>query len=85
MVLPPTKRQEHPRRDGDPDRAKRELEHLNAQMRHPNVLKYVSCVKHRDHTVEIDMEYADASGAVIVPSALVRSCVQMNLRFTPER
>ena len=32
-----------------------------------------------------DMEYADASGAVIVPSALVRSCVQMNLRFTPER
>jgi cytochrome P450 family 142 subfamily A polypeptide 1 len=32
-----------------------------------------------------DMEYADASGAVIEPSALVRSCVQMNLRFTPER
>jgi len=32
-----------------------------------------------------DMEYADASGPVIVPSALVRSCVQMNLRFTPER
>ncbi len=32
-----------------------------------------------------DMEYADASGAVIMPSALVRSCVQMNLRFTPER
>lgn len=32
-----------------------------------------------------DMEYADAEGAVIVPSALVRSCVQMNLRFTPER
>lgn len=32
-----------------------------------------------------DMEYADASGPVIAPSALVRSCVQMNLRFTPER
>jgi cytochrome P450 len=32
-----------------------------------------------------DMEYADAEGAVITPSALVRSCVQMNLRFTPER
>ena len=32
-----------------------------------------------------DMEYADAAGAVITPSALVRSCVQMNLRFTPER
>ena len=31
-----------------------------------------------------DMEYADG-GPVIVPSALVRSCVQMNLRFTPER
>jgi cytochrome P450 family 142 subfamily A polypeptide 1 len=30
-----------------------------------------------------DMEYADG-GPVIVPSALVRSCVQMNLRFTPE-
>jgi cytochrome P450 family 142 subfamily A polypeptide 1 len=32
-----------------------------------------------------DMEYADGEGAVVVPSALVRSCVQMNLRFTPER
>jgi cytochrome P450 family 142 subfamily A polypeptide 1 len=32
-----------------------------------------------------DMEYADAEGTVITPSALVRSCVQMNLRFTPER
>ena len=32
-----------------------------------------------------DMEYADAAGTVITPSALVRSCVQMNLRFTPER
>jgi cholest-4-en-3-one 26-monooxygenase len=31
-----------------------------------------------------DMEYADAAGTVITPSALVRSCVQMNLRFTPE-
>ena len=31
-----------------------------------------------------DMEYTDG-GPVIVPSALVRSCVQMNLRFTPER
>jgi cytochrome P450 family 142 subfamily A polypeptide 1 len=31
-----------------------------------------------------DMEYADG-GPVIVPSALVRSCVRMNLRFTPER
>jgi cytochrome P450 len=31
-----------------------------------------------------DMEYADAAGAVITPSALVRSCVQMNLRFAPE-
>lgn len=30
-----------------------------------------------------DMEYTDG-GPVIVPSALVRSCVQMNLRFTPE-
>jgi hypothetical protein len=30
------------------------------------------------------MEYTDG-GPVIVPSALVRSCVQMNLRFTPER
>ena len=31
-----------------------------------------------------DLEYTDG-GPVIVPSALVRSCVQMNLRFTPER
>jgi len=31
-----------------------------------------------------DMEYADAAGAVVTPSALVRSCVQINLRFTPE-
>jgi len=32
-----------------------------------------------------DMEYADDEGAVVVPSALVRSCVRMNVRFTPER
>jgi cytochrome P450 family 142 subfamily A polypeptide 1 len=32
-----------------------------------------------------DMDYADGEGPVIVPSALVRSCVRMNLRFTPER
>jgi cytochrome P450 family 142 subfamily A polypeptide 1 len=31
-----------------------------------------------------DMEFADAEGAVIVPSALVRSCTQMRVRFTPE-
>jgi cytochrome P450 family 142 subfamily A polypeptide 1 len=31
-----------------------------------------------------DMEYADPEGAVVVPSALVRSCVRMNLIFTPE-
>jgi cytochrome P450 family 142 subfamily A polypeptide 1 len=31
-----------------------------------------------------DMEYADAEGAVVVPSSLVRSCVRMNLKFTPE-
>ena len=31
-----------------------------------------------------DMRYADSEGAVVVPSALVRSCVQMNLAFTPE-
>lgn len=32
-----------------------------------------------------DMEYADSEGAVVVGSALVRSCVRMNLKFTPER
>jgi cytochrome P450 family 142 subfamily A polypeptide 1 len=32
-----------------------------------------------------DMEYADGEGAVVVPSALVRSCVRMNLKFTAER
>jgi cholest-4-en-3-one 26-monooxygenase len=32
-----------------------------------------------------DMEYADGDGAVVVPSALVRSCVRMNLKFTAER
>jgi len=32
-----------------------------------------------------DLEYADSEGAVVVGSALVRSCVRMNLRFTPER
>lgn len=32
-----------------------------------------------------DMEYADDEGAVVVPSALVRSCVRMRVRFTPER
>ncbi|HEY8493154.1 MAG TPA: cytochrome P450 [Myxococcota bacterium] len=31
-----------------------------------------------------DMEYADDEGAVVVPSALVRSCVRMRVRFTPE-
>ena len=31
-----------------------------------------------------DMEYA-AGGPVVVPSALVRSCVEMKVRFTPER
>jgi cytochrome P450 family 142 subfamily A polypeptide 1 len=31
-----------------------------------------------------DLRYADAEGAVVVPSALVRSCVRMNLAFTPE-
>jgi cytochrome P450 len=31
-----------------------------------------------------DMEYA-AGGPVVVPSALVRSCVEMRVRFTPER
>jgi len=32
-----------------------------------------------------DMRYADDEGAVVVGSALVRSCVRMNLEFTPER
>ena len=32
-----------------------------------------------------DMEYADAEGPVIAPSALVRSCVRMRVRYTPER
>jgi len=32
-----------------------------------------------------DMRYADSEGAVVVGSALVRSCVRMNLAFTPER
>lgn len=45
---------------GDPARAKRELEHLYAQCRHPNVLKYVSGIKHTNGTVDIDMEFADA-------------------------
>jgi cytochrome P450 family 142 subfamily A polypeptide 1 len=31
-----------------------------------------------------DIEYA-AGGPVVVPSALVRSCVEMKVRFTPER
>lgn len=31
-----------------------------------------------------DMEFADAEGAVVLPSALVRSCTQMRVRFTPE-
>ncbi len=31
-----------------------------------------------------DMEFADAEGAVVLPSALVRSCTQMRIRFTPE-
>jgi cholest-4-en-3-one 26-monooxygenase len=31
-----------------------------------------------------DMEYA-AGGPVVVPSALVRSCVELKVRFTPER
>jgi hypothetical protein len=30
------------------------------------------------------MEFADAEGPVIVPSALVRSCTRMRVRFTPE-
>ena len=32
-----------------------------------------------------DMEFADAAGAVLRPSALVRSCSQMNVRYTPRR
>jgi cytochrome P450 family 142 subfamily A polypeptide 1 len=31
-----------------------------------------------------DMEFADARGPVLRPSALVRSCIEMNVRFTPE-
>jgi cytochrome P450 family 142 subfamily A polypeptide 1 len=31
-----------------------------------------------------DVEFADAEGPVIVPSALVRSCTRMRVRFTPE-
>jgi len=31
-----------------------------------------------------DMEFADADRAVLRPSSLVRSCVQMNVRYTPE-
>jgi cytochrome P450 family 142 subfamily A polypeptide 1 len=31
-----------------------------------------------------DMEYASGAGPVIVPSALVRSCTRMAVRFTPE-
>lgn len=31
-----------------------------------------------------DMEFADAEGAVVLPSALVRSCTRMRVRFTPE-
>jgi hypothetical protein len=30
------------------------------------------------------MEYADGEGPVFAPSALVRACVRMNVRFTPE-
>ncbi len=32
-----------------------------------------------------DMSFADPEGAVIVPSALVRSCTRMRVHFTPER
>jgi len=32
-----------------------------------------------------DMTFADPEGAVVVPSALVRSCIRMRVRFTPER
>jgi cytochrome P450 len=31
-----------------------------------------------------DMEYSDG-GPVLKPSSLVRSCVEMKVRFTPER
>lgn len=31
-----------------------------------------------------DMEFADERGAVVVPSALVRNCASMQVRFTPE-
>jgi cytochrome P450 family 142 subfamily A polypeptide 1 len=31
-----------------------------------------------------DMAYADAEGPVLTPSALVRTCSRMQLRFTPE-
>jgi cytochrome P450 family 142 subfamily A polypeptide 1 len=31
-----------------------------------------------------DMTFADPEGAVIVPSALVRSCTRMRVRFTPQ-
>ncbi len=31
-----------------------------------------------------DMEFADTERAVVVPSALVRSCTRMRVRFTPE-
>jgi cytochrome P450 family 142 subfamily A polypeptide 1 len=31
-----------------------------------------------------DMEYADSVGPLVVPSALVRSCTQMQVRYTPE-
>lgn len=42
-----------------PERAARELEHLRAQCRHPNVLKYLWGQKHRSGVVDIDMEFAD--------------------------
>jgi len=32
-----------------------------------------------------DMRYADDEGAVVIGSSLVRSCVRMNLAFTPEK
>jgi cholest-4-en-3-one 26-monooxygenase len=32
-----------------------------------------------------DMTYADGEGPVLQPSALVRSCVRMRVRYTPER
>jgi hypothetical protein len=31
-----------------------------------------------------DMTYADGEGPVLQPSALVRSCVRMRVRYTPE-